>query len=442
MTRAALLLRKDLRVLARSRGVLALLVAYPLATALLVALVANYASARPRVALVDEEGLPTTVRIGDRRFDVEGTIRRVGENVVLVRLTKEEAEHELRNGGVVATITVPPGFIGELQRMVRSPRLELETARGALSARVTQQVQALVYALNRELQDAFIEANLEYVDLLLHGGEGSFLGREFDLLGLDGAERVLTRLPPGPEVERMQDFVRDAKLALGATDDALRSTANPIELVRVGEGGTTWLLSAEIQALAIALTITFLALMLAAGALAAERDENVLGRLARGPVRLTEVVISKVALAAVVATVLGVVIALVFGSAIEAANVEGGEPWQRVPLVAVGLVLAGASLGAVGALIGALARETRTASLAAVLVVLPIVFVGLVPRDLVPAAAVVSDAFPFAHARRFFGSALYELDPWGALAREALWLVALAVVFVGATRVAMRRLLA
>ena len=57
--------------------------------------------------------------------------------------------------------------------MQRSPRLELETTRGLLASRVTQQMQALVYSLNRELQDAFIDANLRYVDLILHGGTGN-----------------------------------------------------------------------------------------------------------------------------------------------------------------------------------------------------------------------------------------------------------------------------
>ena len=103
---------------------------------------------------------------------------------------------------------------------------------------------------------------------------------------------------------------------------------------------------------------------------------------------------------------------------------------------------AGGALGALGALLGALAREARAASLVAVLVVLPIVFLGLIPSEVVPPAGWVSAALPFAHAVRFFSSALYDLSPWEEVVRQGLWLVALGLVFVGLARVAARRLLA
>ena len=67
--------------------------------------------------------------------------------------------------------------------------------------------------------------------------------------------------------------------------------------------GRTASLSAQVQSYALGLTITFLALVLAAGALAGERDENVLGRLARGLVPPGRLVAAKVALAGIVATV-------------------------------------------------------------------------------------------------------------------------------------------
>src|SRR5438105_11892444 len=120
----------------------------------------------------------------------------------------------------------------------------------------------------------------------------------------------------------------------------------------------------------------------------------------------------------------------------------GGEPWQRLPLLALGILLAGAAVGAVGTLIGALAREARTASLVAVLVVMPIVFLGLVPSEIVPAAAWVSDALPFVHAVRFFSSSLYDPSPWSVVGREAAWLVGLGAVAGARARVGMRRLAA
>jgi ABC-2 type transport system permease protein len=155
-----------------------------------------------------------------------------------------------------------------------------------------------------------------------------------------------------------------------------------------------------------------------------------------------ELVWAKVALAAVVALALGLGIALVFGVIVEAGGVVGGEPWARLPLLAVGLVLAGAALGALGALLGALARETRSASLVAVLVVMPIVFLGLVPPEVAPVAGWLSNGLPFVHAVRYFASSLYDGNPWGTVARELAWLVGLGALFGGLARVATRRLLA
>jgi ABC-2 family transporter protein len=442
MRRVGLLFRKDALILRRSPLLLSVLIAYPIVIALLVGLVAGYANSKPRVALVDEDHLPKTVVVGGERFRVDRTINRVSNDVRLVRLSRDEAERQLRTGKVVAVLTVPEGFVRALQGMQRSPKLEVELARGVISTRVDQQVQALVYSLNRELQQAYIKRNLGYVDLLLSGGRSEFLGRSIDVLGLDQARQLIDGLPPNPRVDQLREFVGDARLALGQTGDALRATANPIELDRTRQRGRTWALSADVQAYALALTISFLALMLAAGSLAAERDENVVGRLARGLVTLGQLVWAKVALAGATALVLGLAVALAFGVFIELGNVEGGEPWFRLPLLALGLVLAGGALGAVGAFLGALAREARAASLVALAVVLPVVFLGLVPREVVPVAGWISDALPFIHAVRFFSAALYDLSPWETLVREAAWLAAIGAIFGGLARIGTRRLLA
>src|SRR5205085_7777763 len=139
--------------------------------------------------------------------------------------------------------------------------------------------------------------------------------------------------------QAIRDFVRIARLALRQTGNALQATANPIRLEQPKERGRTWVLSAQVQAYGIALTITFLALLLAAGSAAAERDEGVIGRLGRGLVSHGELVWAKVALAAVVALALGGAIALVFGIVIEAGGVTGGEPWARFPLLLAGIAL-------------------------------------------------------------------------------------------------------
>jgi ABC-type Na+ efflux pump permease subunit len=442
MSRTLLIVRKDALVLRRSPLLFGTLLAYPVTIALLVGLVAGYSNSKPRVALVDEDNLPATVVIGGKRFHVDHTIKEVSRNVKLVRLSADDAQRQLRNGELVAVVTVPPGFVSTLEGMVRSPKLEVQLSHGTISSRVDQQVQALVYSLNRQLQRAYIDTNLKYVTLILSGGKGTFLGQPIDVIGLQRSEKVLQAMPQTRRVRVLEDFIHDARLALANTGDALRATAHPIQIAHTGNRGRTSALSAQVQATAIALTITFLALMLAAGSLASERDENVIGRLARGLVGLGHLVWAKIVLAAALALVLGVAIAAAFGLIIEIGGVEGGEPWQRLPLLVVGLVLAGGALGALGALLGALAKEARSASLVALLVVLPIVFLGLIPAEVVPPAGWASTVLPFTHAVSFFRSALFDLSPWGELARQALWLLALGGIFGVLARLGARRLLA
>jgi ABC-type transport system involved in cytochrome c biogenesis permease component len=440
MRRVALLLRKDLRVLFRSPLLLGALLAYPIVIALLVGLVAGYASAKPRIAFVDEDGLPKVVEVGGHRFHLQTVIDQVATQVTLVKLDEKEAARELASGKVVATITVPPGFVGDLETTVVSPHLILQTGSGGLAPRVTQQVQALVYRLDRKLQTGHIAANLNFVRLILHGGTGRLLGRQFTLLGLDRTQTELALLPQSQRVKTIEGFVRTARTGLAQTSDALRTTANPITLVQAPSHGRTWALSAQVQAYGIALTVTFLALLLAAGAAASEHDEGTIARLRRGLVSLGEIVWAKIALAATVGLVLGAVIAVVFGIVVEAGGVTGGEPWGRLPLLLACVLLAAAVVGALGTLIGGLAREARTASLLAVLVVLPVVFLGLVPRSAVPAAYWVSDFLPFAHAVRIFGAALYDTSPWHALGVEAAWLLGLGLVFAALARRTLSRL--
>jgi ABC-type transport system involved in multi-copper enzyme maturation permease subunit len=431
-----LLLRKDLTVLRRSPLLLGALLAYPIVIALLVGLVAGYANAKPRVAFVDEEGIPANVEVGGKTFHFQTVVDDVAQQVTLVKLSAQEAARELDNGKVVATITVPDGFLDQLGSSTVTPNLILRTTSGGLSSRVTQQVQSLVYQLNRKLQAGFIAADLAYVKLIEQGGTFA----SYKVLGLDRMDAELNALPQNERVRKIRDFVKVARLALAQTGAALGATANPIGLVQPKEKGRTWVLSAQVQSYGIALTVTFLALLLAAGATAAERDEGTIGRLRRGLVSLGQLVWAKVALAAVVGVGLGAAIAVVFGFVVDAAGVRGGEPWQRIPLLLLGVALAAAVVGAAGVLLGAVAREARTASLLAVLIVLPVVFLGLVPRGALSAAYWISRFLPFAHAVRWLDAALYAASPWRTLGIETLWLLGIGAVLWLLARRAVRGL--
>jgi ABC-2 type transport system permease protein len=447
MTKIRLLLGKDLRILGRSPALLATLVLYPLLVAIIVGLVVRYAGERPRLAFVDEDGLPAVLEVGGESFDVPALLDEAAKDVELVPMSRAEAERQLDAGKVLGILTVPRGFTRDIKSMVVSPALVLRTPPGGLATRTVEKAQAFVYTLNQELQQAYIGSNIGYVELLLEGGSGTILGNDFTLIGLAEARRRLEELTgssdpeTAAEAQELLEFLEQTTVAIQGVDDFLRATASPIELETERKGGRAVLLSTQVQAYALALTLAFVALLLAAAGIASERDENVIGRLAGGLVRLGQLVFEKIALVAVVAGAIGLVLAVAFGVVVELGDVSGGQPWARLAVITVGLLLAAAAFGALGTLIGGLSRDARTATLVAFLAALPIVLLGLVPTGAVPAAGWISDALPFTHAAQFFASALGDTDPAGTLAREGGWLVGLGAVYGGAAWLSVRRLL-
>ena len=441
-----LLLGKDVRLLRRSPALAGALIVYPLVVALLVGLVVRYAGERPRVALVAPEGLPSMIVVGKQTFDLQQLFAGAKE-VKLVRMPAAQAEHELSSGQVLAVLTVPKGFTSDLRGLKRSPKLILRTTRGGLSTRVVEKLRSFVYSTNLDLQQAYIQANLSAVNLLLHGGGGTIGTTRFDLLGVRRARAelaVLARSPDPATAARAKElgaFMGQLSGAVGQVGTFLRATANPIQLVHVQQSGRSWILSAQVQAYALALALAFVAVLLGAGAIVAEREENVLGRLIGGLVGFGRLVAEKIAFVTLIATGTGLVLALVFGLIVELAHVSGGQPWQRVPLLLAGLLLAAAAFGAFGVLVGALAREAGTATLFAFLVALPLTLVSLVPHGTAPVVAWIGALFPFGHAVHAFTVALYDANPAGLFLRECAWLAALALAYGLAARAAARRLL-
>jgi hypothetical protein len=437
---AALLARKDLVSLRRAPLVVILLACYPLLIAGLVGTVAGYANSRPRIAVVDLDHIPAKTKVAGHTYQIKNLIDEVAKNVRISWMTKPEAAQALRTGEVVGVITIPKGFIAQLKSVVSSPTVEFETSQGGISSRVTQQMQALIYNLNRKLQDAYVKDAIGYISVIRNGGTADFLGSDYKVMGIKKARALLAAEKNNPNAAKIARFLDTAAGALRASEISAKAVAQPIKLATATRNGRGWLLSAQMQAYALALTVSILALALGAAVTASERDENVACLLGRGLVSRLSLLAAKIALATIISLAVGTVILLAFGVIVDVGGIAGGQPWQRVPLVLVGVTLFGAALGAIGTLIGALAREGRSATLGALLVALPIVLLGLIPREIAPPAGYVSDLFPFSHGERFFSSALYDLHPWATVGPEALWLLGLLVVWGAAARLAQPRL--
>jgi hypothetical protein len=441
-----LLLRKDLLLLARSRPLIAVLVVYPLVLSLLVGGVLGGQGARPRVAFVVEDSIPDIVHIGDRSFDFGRIVRAAGKQVELVRMTRPRARASLAHGDVVAAIIIPRGFVSELASLIASPSVLLLTNRNAYEDRILRETQSFVYTLNSQIQTEYIRSNSHFLDVLVSGGKASALGRTYDVLGLRRTSALIqgveAQLAPGsrarPPLDAIRDFAGQASAALALAHQAIASTAHPVRLERRSTNGRSYLLGSQVQSYGLGISLAFVTLLLGAAVLTLERDENVLARLLRSGARPGVLIGEKVALCAIVGCGLGILLALGFGVAAEVSS--SGAAWSRLPLLALPLAAAGAAFGALGCVVGAAARDLRAASLVGVALVTPIVLVGLVPREVSPLAADVSELLPFAPAARAFGSALFDSAPVGATLSASAHLLLLAAVLSAATLALFSRL--
>jgi hypothetical protein len=426
VSRFALLLRKDLLLLARSRPLLAVLVVYPLLLSLLVGGVLGGQSARPRVAFVNEGDIPDLVHIGNRSFDFGRVVRQAGKRVELVKMTLPGARKALADGDVVAAIVVPRGFVSDLSSLISSPRVVLLTNRNAYEERILRETQAFVYTLNNEVQTEYIRSNSHFLDVLVRGGSASALGQSYRVLGLDATRTRIAAVEAGlpadsaarKQLDSISAFAGQASAALGLAHQALASTAHPIALDHHSTAGRSYLLGSQVQSYGLAISLAFVALLLGAAVLTLERDENVLARLLRSGVRPVLLVAQKVMVCALAGCALGLLLACGFALAAEISS--SGGAWARIPLLLLPLATASAAFGALGCVVGEAARDLRAASLAGVALVTPIVLVGLVPRQVSPLAADVSELLPFAPAVRAFGAALFDAEPVsGVLAASA-----------------------
>ena len=193
----------------------------------------------------------------------------------------------------------------------------------------------------------------------------------------------------------------------------------------------------EVFAVAVATTfaLAFVTLLLVAGALALEREENAYPRLARGLVSRTGLLTEKVALGVIV----GLLVTLLM-----LAGLAPFVPlhWGRAGLWLLAIVFGGVGFGAAGAALGAGAREVRAVTLLAFMAILPIAFLSLVPSGAVgpglyDAIRVVAALFPFKPALQAIEGAL---DPSGPSIAPALLHLALLTIAYGLlARLALRR---
>jgi ABC-2 type transport system permease protein len=441
------LLIKDLQILRRSPLLVALLVIYPVTVALLIGFSFSRGPDRPKVAIFDESLQGTTLEIGGRRLDLLSPGSDLFSGLDLVRVkSRAEAIDKVRNGEALGAVILPEDLIPRLEGglFAAKPHLDVYVnEEDPLKAQLVKDAfKALLADANRQLSDALASANLRYLKLVLNGGNFSVADQNFKILGLRKTARIAraakARIPAGSrearELDRVIEFALLAERGLDFTPNILGQVAEPIRLQQDPLSKTTVPLTTFAAAVAVALSLAFVAVLLAAGSLALERSENTFERLVRGPLTRTRLLVEKIGLAAGCSALVTLAMLLVLSLFIPL-------EWDRFGLWIVGVIVAAAAFAAMGTAIGALAREVSVASLLAFGVLLPVAFLALVPSGVVSAALydvarAVSAVFPFRSTVKVMSSALYEE---GDFAGPLLHLAGLAVAFGVVGRLALKR---
>jgi ABC-2 type transport system permease protein len=436
---AALLLRKDVRLLGRTPAVLLILVVFPL----LVALALQSDQRRPDVAVVNLDSSGRTVVVGDRRLSIDDYVARLSKDVDVRRLDARAAAEALDAGRVSAVLTIPENFIADLQSGVRQPALRLDASRRSPieADAIVRNLQAAVYRLNQSLAVGYVDQVLRLVDLVVNGGQAGFYGRSGDALGLRRSRVLVTTLRQrlaaagqtgaAGQLGPLLNFIDETQRNLDLAKPAANAIRAPIELKVSESARGREPLSAFGFAAALLVSLGLAGALLAAAAMSAEREDHALVRLGRGLISAWALVAEKMVFTALACLIVG--LTLLGGVALFTSLAVG-----RWPLWLAALLLAGLGFGAFGVLAGALARETRTALLVTLMLALPLLALGLLPNAAV--ASAVSQLVPFGPAFDVFQTLLVEPSiAAGDLARSLGHLALLAAVFGAAAALVVRR---
>jgi ABC-type transport system involved in cytochrome c biogenesis permease component len=443
------LLIKDLQILRRSPLLVAMLVLYPILIAALVGFAVTSGPSKPRVALLNE--VPQSqnrVPLGGETVNLAQEARPLFDALDIVRVkTEKEAIAKVRSGDVLAALILPEDITQKLQEATSGTggrptvRVYYNAEDPAKQSFVENTIKARVQDANVALSKKVTQVAIGYLQLIGTGGQFSFLGRSFDVLGLEKSEAVLRALQatlkdPGQKraLGPVIQFASIARQNLDLAGPLLESVGNPIAVkTTIVKGGSTPL-GAFAAAVAVAVTLMLVTVLLAAGSLALEREENAFRRLVRGLVSRTGLLVEKVALATVCALVVGLVL-------LGGLSLFVHLPWSRFPLWLAALACGAAAFGALGVAFGALTREVRAASLLAFMASLPIAVLGLVPSGAVSTGLYdlirgVSAVFPFRATVDALDSALGRS---GGIGLPLLHLLLLAAAWLAVARVALRR---
>ena len=443
------LLLKDLQILRRSPLQAALLVIYPVLIALLVGFAISRSPSKPRVAFLNEIPQNTPFKIGSQPVDIIGTRNTLCERIECVRVhSRQQAIDEVKSGDVLGALILPSDLVSKLESL-SGLNPEQATVQVIVNQEdpikerlVDDRITSLLTQANLKIAREVARISTRYLHLIQRGGTLSLLGQPIQVLGLTSSDRILRALRPAitssPELAALDKVIRFASLAnqnLDLASPLLSSVAEPIKVDKQVISGATPPLDVFAVAVSATVTLMFVTVLLVAGSLALEREENAFSRLTRGLISRSGLLVEKVGLG----MLLALVVTMLMLAGLE---IFLSLHWERIGLWLVAILAGGAGFAAAGAALGAATREVRAASLLAFMVSLPIAFLSLVPSGsvsptLFDVIKVITGLFPFKPALHAMESALDETGP--SMGTALLHLAALTVAYGGLARFALRR---
>jgi len=443
------LLLKDLQILRRSPLQAFLLVAYPVLIAVLVGFAISRSPEKPRVAFLNEVPAQSRVSVGTTELPKIGVSDRICERVECVHVKDHaEAVEEVSSGDVLAALILPADLVDNINSLStpspRTPKVEvIVNEEDPVKARlVNDRINSLLTQANLVIASQIAHEGGKFVGLVVHGGQFTVLGQAIQILGLGTTTRILhavrATLAPGglrKSLNQVLRFTALTKSNLGTAATLLTRISRPIAVDKQVVNASTPPLEVFAIAVAATFTLAFVTVLLVAGSLALEREENAFPRLTRGLVSRSALLTEKVALGVAVGLI--VTLLMLAGLAIFVPL-----HWSRIGLWLLAIVAGGAALGTAGAALGAAAREVRAVSLLAFMVTLPVAFLSLIPSGTVGpglynAIKVIAAIFPFKPALDAMTAAL---DPAGPSIAGALLHLGILIVAYGLlARLALRR---
>lgn len=443
------LLLKDLQILRRSPLQAGLLVAYPVLIALLVGFAISREPGKPRVAFLNDIPSEARVTVGGAQLPAIGVEDRICRRVECVRVgSRKEAIDEVRSGDVLAALILPADLVNRINSLSTlnpgTPTVQvIVNQEDPVKARlVDDRISSLLAQANLLIARRIAAEGSKYLGLVVDGGRFQVLGGSVEILGMRASARILQALRPAlpsaslrRSLDRVIRFATLTRDNLDVAGPLLDRLTQPIAVDKEVVSVSTPPLDVFAIAVAATLTLTFVTVLLVAGSLALEREENAFPRLTRGLVSRGALLGEKVGLGMVI----GLAVTLLMLAGLE---IFVSLQWDRFGLWLVAILAAGAALAAAGAALGAAAREVRAVSLLAFMVSLPIAFLSLVPSGAVgtnvfDAIRILTALFPFKPALQAMTAALDSAGP--GIGGPLLHLTALAVAYGVLARIALRR---